>query len=146
MSHQTSATWCSFGSVIQHGKHTVCMWINCMTTHVLAGFLPSITHTIHTTQNPISNQIIYSKYIWQQQESECMSFCTIMSTDATDALLWCKNSHQLLYISTCQLKLISRRRVFTEVLFPQLWISKQGSRDLLCHGCQCGEIDGVISA
>lgn len=56
-----------------------------------------------------------------------MSFNRIMSTDATDALLWSKNSHQLLYAATCHLQLISWQAVFTEVLFPQLWISQQGS-------------------
>lgn len=51
-----------------------------------------------------------------------------------------------LYAAKCQLKHISWEQVLMEVFFPQLWISKKGSRDLRGHDCHCGEIDGVISA
>ena len=119
--------------------------IHCACEHdVMGRFPPQIPHIKHTTQDKL-NHLLYLRYIMMTISCEFMSSGRIMSADPTEALLWTKNFHQLLYAATCQLKLISWQRVFTEGMFPQLWISKQGSRDLLGHGCQCGKIDGVIS-
>lgn len=104
---------CAHSLVMQH-THNV--HVNCLHDH---SFLPFITHIYNTGQNIKMNHQQY------RAQEEIKSLFACHSAELCQRTFCCGVR---ISISCCVLlhvnsKLISRHREFTEVLFPQLWIS-----------------------